>query len=338
MSSVTPQPRACSDLAVIVPVSERHDDARKLYMEYRQAVAATTATFEFIYVLDGSFDALRRELIALRDDGEPIRLIDLPRGAGEATALMMGANATSAARLLILPAHYQVDPAGLPAFIAAFGRSDLLLGRRWPRSDSLLNRMATGAFSLILRHLTGQNFHDLGCGVRMLRRRVLEEITIYGDQHRFLPLLARQRGFTVEEFDIRQSDQDKRLRLYAPGIYFRRLLDLLAVFFLVKFTRKPLRFFGLIGTGLMAIGALVTAVVIVQRLLFEVPLADRPALLLGVLMVVIGLQLFALGLLGELIIFTHARELKDYTVAEQVNFEDEEDQQGPTSRLRNSRQ
>jgi hypothetical protein len=149
-----------------------------------------------------------------------------------------------------------------------------------------------------------------------MKRIVAEEVHLYGDLHRFLPLLAYQRGFKISEVPVQQSHHDFKRRVRRPGIYLRRLLDLLTLFFLLKFTKKPLRFFGLVGSLLSGLGGLILAYLGIYRLLELGPIAGRPLLVLGVLLIVMGLQLFSVGLLGEIIVFTHARELKDYQIEE----------------------
>ena len=136
---------------------------------------------------------------------------------------------------------------------------------------------------------------------------------------RLMPILASRWGYQVSEIDLAQSKHDPYRRVYAPGVYMRRLLDLLTIFFLIKFTQKPLRFFGLIGSGTALLGGVIISVLVIQRQFFSMPLGDRPALLLAALLVVLGVQLLALGLIGELMIYIHARELKEYTVKEIVN-------------------
>jgi hypothetical protein len=147
----------------------------------------------------------------------------------------------------------------------------------------------------------------------------VEEIPVYGDQHRFFPLLAVRRGFGVNEVDVTQSPKDRFDGRYGIKFYVQRLLDILTIVFLVRFTKKPLRFFGMIGSVTFAAGAAFLLYIVVERLFFGVGLADRPALLLSSLLVVLGLQIFALGLLGELIIFTHAQDIKEYTIKKIVN-------------------
>jgi hypothetical protein len=184
-------------------------------------------------------------------------------------------------------------------------------------------RVRRRAFHGIVGSVTGMRLRDLGCGARAMRRQVLEELSLYGDQHRFLPVLAYRQGFRVTEVEVAQSKQDRFDGVYQAREYIHRILDIVSVFFLVRFTKKPLRFFGMVGVSIFSIGTLLTLWLVVERLFLGHALSDRPALLLTSLMIVLGLQLFALGLLGELIIFTHARAIKDYQVEKVIQFGDD---------------
>ena len=131
----------------------------------------------------------------------------------------------------------------------------MVVAHRWPRAGGSFEKVRRSVFHGMLRLVTGQSFRDLGCGVRLFDRAVLEEISIYGDQHRFLPLLAQRNGFRVLEHDMRQSARDQFRGRYGVREYVRRALDILTVFFLIRFTKKPLRFFGMIGTVVFGVGA-----------------------------------------------------------------------------------
>ena len=187
---------------------------------------------------------------------------------------------------------------------------------------ALFDRMRRAAFHGLVNFVTGSQFRDLGCGARAMRRQVVEELDLYGDQHRFIAILAGRLGFRICEVDVRQSAHDRLARVYRPREYARHALDVFSIFFLVRFTKKPLRFFGMLGAATFGIGSLVIIWLAAQRLFLGEQLADRPALLLGALLVVLGMQIFALGLLGELIIFTHARGMKDYRVEEVIQYPD----------------
>ena len=205
-------------------------------------------------------------------------------------------------------------PDEISRLVAGLKDYDMVIARRFPRRDSILNVIQSKVFHFLLNTMIALPFHDLGCGVRALKRRVAEELNIYGDQHRFLPLLAAQQGFKILELDAPQAKEDTFKRVYSPGVYIRRILDILTIVFIVKFTRKPLRFFGLIGSFTLALGTLGAVYLAIERLYFGGALADRPALVLAVLMIVLGFQMIAVGLIGELIIFTHAKDVKEYRV------------------------
>lgn len=303
-------------VSVVIPISERHDEIGLLYEGYKQALLKTGLEFEMIFVVDGSFSEAYLGLKSLKEKGAPLTIVKLARTFGEAVALNAGFQASKGDVFMTLPAYHQVEPDDLEKLFSKLDESDLVVGYRWPRIDSRLNQLQTKLFRSIMKSMTGWSFQDLGCSVRIMKRKVVEEISLYGDLHRFIPLLAYKQGFKVSEVPLRQSSREKQLRTYAFGVYIRRLLDLLTVFFLVKFTRKPLRFFGLTGSVILGSGLLLTAYLVVGRLFMGVDLRDRPMLLFGVLLVVLGIQVFAIGLIGEIIIFTHARETKEYTIEE----------------------
>jgi glycosyltransferase involved in cell wall biosynthesis len=307
------------EVSVVVPVGQRVDGLADLHAAYRRGLDACGVSYEMIYVLDGPKRAEREALLALRQAGEPIKVMQLGKSFGEATALMVGFANSSGAKLLTLPAYFQIDPREIVHLIASLDAADFVIARRWPRRGGRLEALRRRGFHALLKLITGESFNDLGCAARAMNRRVAEEITLYGEQHRLLAVLAAQQGFKVVEVDVAQSEHDGFRGRYRLREYVHRVLDILTVFFLVRFTKKPLRFFGMIGSAVFGVGALVVAVLVLQRLAFEQPLADRPALLLSCLFVVLGVQLFALGLLGELIIFTHAKDLKDYRVADIVD-------------------
>ena len=301
--------------SAIVPVSDRTDDLQALLPEYVQALETTGEPFEVIVVLDGYKPRWLDVLQEMCAADARLRVLELSRTFGQSSALAAGFDAAIGEVLITLPAYYQIEPAELPKLLEAHAEGDdISIAVRWPRKGGPFDRLRRGMFHRLFKLTSGMSYRDLGCGARVLKRIVAEEITLYGDQHRFLPALAARRGFRVREVEIAQSVHDQFRGRYRLRDYVHGVLDVLTVFFLVRFTKKPLRFFGTLGFLAASIGGLFTAVLIVQRLFFGVGLADRPALLLGSLMVVLGVQIFALGLIGELIIFTHAGSMKEYAI------------------------
>lgn len=309
-------------LSVIVPVGGRRANIKELYSQYRTGVASLGCSFEFVFVLDGRHSDVSRDLDDLLQRDETVTVVNLTRSFGEAAALMAGFEHACGDVIVTLPAYHQIEPSEIRKLVAALEHSDIAVGHRSPRHGNAFDQLRRRAFHSLVNFVTGSQFHDLGCGARAIRRRVFEELDLYGDQHRFLAILATRLGFKVSEVAVRQSSKDRHERVYRPREYARHLLDLFSIFFLVRFTKKPLRFFGMVGAGVFTAGGLLLLALSIQRLFFNEALADRPALLLAALLVVLGLQFFALGLLGELIIFTHARDLKDYRVEKVVHYPD----------------
>ena len=308
------------ELSVIIPVGSRHADAAGLYAEYKTGLDAIGQVYELIFVLDGPHEAFAESLRQLLAVGHRITVISLTRAFGEATATMAGFEHASGQVIVTLPAYHQIEGSEVTKLVAALDACDLATARRWPRAGGVFERLRRHVFHGLLAWVTGLRFGDLGCGARAFDRRVLEEIQLYGDQHRFLPVLADRQGFRVSEIDVRQSPRDRFEGFYEPRAYTRGFLDIFTVFFLVRFTKKPLRFFGMVGVSIFVVGSLLVSWLVIERLFFGQSLTERPALLLSSLLVVLGLQLFALGLLGELIIFTHARSIKDYQIERVIQF------------------
>lgn len=313
---------AAPGVSVVVPVTERPEPLGDLYREYAEGLQAAGLTTEFIFVAPAWRGDELSPLRDLREDGEPVRVVEVGGEITEAGLLKAGADRAQGNVLLTLPAYYRVEAAALPGLVDVVerGDADLAVARRSPRRDPWINRLQNRAFHGLLRVLVGSTVSDTGCGVRAMRPEVIEDVPLYGDFYRFLPVLASREGFRVQEVDARQHEKDADPRVYGPGTYVRRLVDLLGVFFLSRFTYKPLRFFGLVGSVLGAAGAGVLAVVFVQRVGGQA-LADRPLLVLGVLLATLGLQAFALGLVGEIIVHFNISERPGYRVVEDTGGE-----------------
>jgi len=304
------------DVTVIVPVSERSDpDLGDLYDEYRAPLTEAGFRCEFIFVAEPWFEAEMEPLEERRAAGDPVQLFRVGHSAGEAALLRLGFQAARASVVVTLPAYRRIEAHGLPELVRRVqAGASLAVARRWPRRDSWINRFQNWLLHASLQGVAGGRVNDVACGVRAMRRDLLDEIPLYGDNFRFLPLLALRQGRRVEEVEIPQHQGDVGARVFSPGTYLRRSLDLLGLFVLLRFTEKPLRFFGLLGSSFSFAGFLVLAVLVVQRLQ-GVSMADRPLLLLGVLLFVLGIQAIALGLVGELIVHLHAPGRKPYRIA-----------------------
>ncbi|HVE77594.1 MAG TPA: hypothetical protein VNA89_01975 [Gemmatimonadaceae bacterium] len=304
--------RRRAGLTVVVPVAERPEPLAPLYDEYAAALRRRGWDAEFVFVAPHYFAELTAPLEELGEQGERVRVIHVGRNVGETGLLRIALSERVAEIVVTAPPYRQVEASALADVVERVaGGADFAVARRWPRQDPLINRAQHRVLHGMIDGLSGGRVHDIGCGVRAMRRDLLQAIPLYGDFARFLPLLALHAGFVVEEVPATQHPHDQRRRVYAPGVYLRRAIDVLGLFFLLRFTDKPLRFFGLIGALLGAAGAVLLSVLFVQRIGGE-GVADRPMLVLAVLLVTLGVQSVALGLIGEMIVHFHAARMRRY--------------------------
>jgi glycosyltransferase involved in cell wall biosynthesis len=304
-------------VSVIVPVVERTDDLMTLYRAFAGELDRLGEEHEFLFVFDGGF-APAPELVALSHEHDSVRLFSFARTFGETAALRLGIERSRGDVIVTLPAYFQVQAEGIGPLLDGLRHgADMVVASRSPRVDSWLNQLQSHAFHRMLGGVTDRRFHDIACGVRAMRRSVAESLPLYGDLHRFIPALALREGHRVEEVAVPQHPNDARTRIYRPTVYLRRLLDVAAFFFLAKFTEKPLRFFGLVGSVFFGLGALTGLVLLVERIAGQ-GIANRPLLLLAVLLIALGVQLIGLGLVGEIIVHLRSPHRRAYRVRERV--------------------
>lgn len=288
------------DVTVLIPVTVVWSPLDVLAREVSDALHAAGLSHRTVVVFDIDREEEARQLEELFGAETGISVVRSRHP--EAAIPSIVASSVNSALLLTLPSYPRVDPSGLPDLVRAVRPGvDLVCAARASTAGAMVNRAQRRSFHYMLRKLVGGELTDVACGVRAMRREVLEGVRSIGDTSRFLPILAVRDGFRVEELSLAPHTGDLPSRVYAPGIYLRRLIDLAGLTFVVRFLYKPLRFFGMIGSGLSGLGLVILGVLFVQRIGGQ-GIADRPLLLLGVLLVVSGLQAIALGLVGEVVV------------------------------------
>jgi glycosyltransferase involved in cell wall biosynthesis len=315
-----PVPEAAADATVSVIIAILRDEGpalAALHRAYREALSGESRPIEFIYVLGWRADGAVAALRALKDEGEALELIVLSRWDGEGAALRSAFQRARGDTVLILPCARQVDPCDVPKVLDGLADHDLVVARRAKLRASWFDAAQARLFQWLIRTLFGRTIADPVCRVRACRRQVLEEIAGYSVQQHFLPLLAAERGFRIAEVEVREGGAtDDGGRGFASLLLsrLRLALEAASLFLVLKFIHKPLRFFGTAGLPILLIGLVYTGILGFNRLFFGTPLADRPALILGVLLIVLGIQVIALGLIGEIIIYAAGKRIKDYTI------------------------
>lgn len=262
---------------------------------------------EIVVVDDGSTDQTFARLRAIAAREPRLRVVRLARNYGQTAALAAGIEHAAGDVIVSIDGDRQNDPADIPRLLDALGDDvDLVNGWRTPRRDPWLTRrlpsqLANGLISLV----TGTSLHDYGCTLRAMRASVARELRLYGEQHRFIPALAAEVGARVVELPVHHRPRTAGRSKYGLSRTLRVVLDLLTVKFLSGYATRPIHLFGLVGLLCALAGLGLIGVLGFQRVVLGVPLADRPIVLLGILMVVVGVQFVSIGLLGEMLVRTY---------------------------------
>jgi dolichol-phosphate mannosyltransferase len=297
----SPEPRH-ETISVVMPAYDEADSIEVFLKELLGVVDEVAIDAEVIVVDDGSTDDTAGIVRAARASDPRVRLMRLRRNQGKSHALQIGLQAATGDVVIIMDADGQDDPHEIPNMLAALnGGLDLVTGRRRHRQDRLVKRTTSHLYNWTTRHLTGVDGHDFNCGFKAMRAEVARSLDLYGDLHRYIPVLGAWAGFRVGEIEVNHRARLGGESKFGGARFWRGYLDLLTVKFLTTYTNRPLHLLGSLGTALGALGGVILAWLSVEWL-FGNGIGNRPLLIAGVLLVIVGVQLISLGLVAELIV------------------------------------
>jgi hypothetical protein len=304
------------DVTLVVAVATPDAELDQLVPALATELARLRKSWECVLVFDGVRGAAyeKAQVLAAHYGGS-IKTVAFEKTFGESVCLSAAHEIALGRVLVTTPPYLQIDPVEIATLLGELERgADMAVPWRKKRVDPWLNRLQSATFNWLMRKINGGTFHDLNCYFRAFKREVLRDVNVYGDMYRFLPLIAQRQGFRVVELEVRHLKEWGKSGFFGVGVYVRRFLDVVGVVFLTRFTLKPLRFFGSIGMALSLIGGGMLAYMIVERLVYQTGLNDRPAFLLALMLFSLGLQVIGFGLVGEIIIYTQARNLREYRI------------------------
>ena len=310
MKSTLNSPR----ISAVVAIFNQEDSVDQLYTSLNKALETHTEDFEIIFVDDGSVDGTFSKLSQIVARDPKTRLIRMRSSFGESSAIDAGLKSARGELIVYFTGRVRVNPEDVTKLLRKLEEgNDLVLGWRSPRRDSKLNRIISKAFNYIVRMISKLKLHDINSGVFVARRSVLERVPLYGNLNNFIPLLASRQGYKVAEEKVEQLPGSFRQSRYVKE-YLQRILDIITVIFLSNYSKKPLHFLGFLGAIFAIAGLGINLYLFIYRIFGFGGIAGRPLLLLGALLLMIGIQMISIGLIGEMIIFTHAGEIKEYNV------------------------
>jgi glycosyltransferase involved in cell wall biosynthesis len=308
-------------ISLVVPVYNEEASLEALHRELAAVFAGDAlGPAEFVFVDDGSRDGSWHQLRRLAALDPRVRAIRFRRNFGKAAALTAGFQAARGDRVFTLDADLQDDPAEIPRFLARLDEGfDVVNGWKKTRHDPWHKVFPSRVFNWMVSSLTGCRLHDHNCGFKLYRAEVLREVEIYGELHRFVPVLASARGFRVSEIEVHHRPRRHGHSKYGFSRFLKGFLDLLTVRFLTRFRQRPLHVLGGTGLTLLGVGTVGMIFLAVLWVMGERPIGTRPLLFYSIALALIGMQLVSLGVLAELVTAYNIRPEQTYSVAERID-------------------
>jgi dolichol-phosphate mannosyltransferase len=298
-------------ISVVIPVHDEERTVALLYEELDAALQPLDRDWEAVFVDDGSTDGSFAALTRLHAGHPNVRVVRLRRNFGKAAALAAGFAQAAGETLVTIDADLQDDPAEISRLLAKLDEGfDLVSGWKVRRRDPWSRRLLSRLFNAVAGRISGLRLHDVNCGLKAYRAEVVRDLRIYGELHRFIPVLAHFRGYRIAELPVNHRPREHGRSRYGPERYLRGFLDLLTVSFIGRYRHRPLHLFGGLGLVLGLAGFVILAYLTVVKLGGHA-IGQRPLLILGVLLVVVGMQFFSLGLISEMITSQHEERARE---------------------------
>jgi len=307
------------EISVLIPVLDEAETILTLAAEVAGVLDRLGRSFEIIFVDDGSGDGTPLKVREAHARDPRVKLVRLRRNFGKAAALSAGFDQSRGHILITMDGDLQDDPEEIPRFLDTLESQglDLVSGWKRTRQDPAGKRLPSRLFNWVTRRLAQVDLHDFNCGFKAYRREVLGEVAVYGELHRYIPVLASRRGFAVGEIEVHHRPRLHGVSKYGWDRLYKGLLDLITVLFITRYTRRPLHLFGAVGLVFLAGGFGINLYLAILWARGSY-LSNRPLLLLGILLMLLGIQVLTTGLIGEMITFKNFRRRDSYSVKERV--------------------
>ncbi len=300
-------------LSIVIPLFNEADSLIELHSKINQ-VLSEKENFEIIFIDDGSFDGSDRVLQQLHETDPRVRVYQFRKNYGKSAGLACGFEAARGEYVITMDADLQDDPEEIPRLIEKLNEGyDLVSGWKKKRYDPFIKRNTSKIFNRVTGWVSGLKIHDFNCGLKAYRAEVVKDIQVYGQLHRFIPVLAHWQGYRVGELVVQHHPRKYGKTKFGMFRFIAGLLDLFTVVFLNKFRKRPLHLFGSIGLITFLIGMIINLYLAIDKIIAKGILSNRPLLFLGILLVIVGIQFVSIGLLGEMITETQKKKA-DYSI------------------------
>lgn len=290
------------EISLVIPLYNEEESLAELHQKITAVMQQYRRPYEIIFVDDGSIDGSAQVIEDLHRKDDRVKLIQFRRNYGKAAALAAGFVAARGDYVITMDADLQDDPEEIPKLIGKLEEGyDLVSGWKKERHDPFIKRITSKVYNLFTSMFSGIRLHDFNCGLKAYRSEVVKTMHIYGELHRYLPVIAHRNGFRVTEMPVRHHPRKYGTSKFGAARFIRGAFDLLTITFLTRYKKRPLHLFGLLGLLCFFAGSIISIVLAYQRLFMQKYLSNRPILFLGVLLIIVGVQFLSIGLLGEMI-------------------------------------
>ena len=304
------------DLSIIIPVYNEEDNVIPLSDSLQEQLNLTGRTYEIIFVDDGSTDTTFKKLSDLKSTGFPCRIIKFRKNFGKSPALDAAFRYAVGSIIITMDGDLQDDPKEIPFFLSKIDDGfDLVCGWKFSRMDPFSKTVPSRIFNKLTSFVTGIHIHDFNCGFKAYRREVVRDLTLYGEMHRYIPALVAQNGYKITEIKVHHLPRISGKSKYGFSRLFKGMLDLITVKYITDYSSRPLHVFGIPGLISLFMGFVLGIYLVLLKFLENIPLSERPLLMLSVLLILIGFQFISMGLLGEMLTF---REKKEQNVRQYI--------------------
>ncbi|MBI5418114.1 glycosyltransferase family 2 protein [Candidatus Poribacteria bacterium] len=306
------------DISIVIPLFNEADSLKELHKEITAVINPLNLKYEIIFIDDGSNDnslSVLQEIF--KQNPSQIRIVQFRKNYGKSAALSVGFKLAYGEILITMDADLQDDPKEIPNFLKAIKEgNDLVSGWKYKRYDPITKTLPSKFFNYVTRLTTGIGIHDFNCGFKAYKKEVTDHIKVYGELHRYLPVLAYWHGFKIGEIKIQHHPRKFGYSKFGLERFFHGFFDLLTVLFLVRYTKKPLHLFGLWGLLMVIAGSGISIYLSYLRIVFGSILGKHPLLSYAILLIIVGIQLISIGLLGEMI--ANTSQHKDEYLIKQI--------------------
>ncbi len=300
-------------ISIVIPLYNEEESLVPLSHDIRKAISRLNTDYEVILIDDGSTDSSLQKLKEITKTDKRFRYFSFRKNYGKSAALQIGFKAATGDAVITMDADLQDDPQEIHSLLKKLEEGfDLCSGWKKKRQDPFIKKISSKFFNFVTRIISGIKIHDFNCGLKAYKKEVVENVKVYGELHRYIPVLAKWQGYSITEVPVMHHPRRYGKTKFGISRFFKGFIDLVTVTFVTRYIKRPMHFFGFLGAISFFIGLIILGYLTILWIQ-GIPLSNRPMIFLGMLLIIVGVQLFAVGLLGEVIVH-NAMDDREYVI------------------------